>query len=312
MNNFKYIGSTPTFDLFFLFGWQAVLFEPILSALTIVTNFITVIYTDDEFSKRKNGLRLYWNHPSITSYSFGGNCYFVCKPFFENEFNTFNFYPISQSFPKVIVPEIVYFGEVNISNIDKSIEDFFYKKVYNNSESLIFPISPKVCQEIIELEKGKNHRFILFSDFQNLVRFEGVKFLSSKFQNLRLIGSDWDNYGINSEMTNHDPQFRRELYNGRICIDFGSKSGINSLFPRSIEIIESGGLLLQSYQPDSLDVLGEELCNLVTFKSFEELLFRINYFLDDIKSFEAAIKLYSIRFNSSVNSIENQLIKMTN
>ena len=35
----------------------------------------------------------------------------------------------------------------------------------------------------------------------------------------------------------------QSLYNGNICLDLGSSSGSLTLYPRSIEIIESGGLI---------------------------------------------------------------------
>ena len=49
------------------------------------------------------------------------------------------------------------------------------------------------------------------------------------------------------------------------------------MYPRSIEIIESGGLLLQSLQSDSKDIFGDNFKN-ITFNSFENLLEKIEMF----------------------------------
>ena len=55
---------------------------------------------------------------------------------------------------------------------------------------------------------------------------------------------------IRLNKTNFKSKKIREIYNGNICLDLGSSSGSITLYPRSIEIIENGGLLLQLKQAD--------------------------------------------------------------
>tara|TARA_B100000780_G_scaffold15081_1_gene10049 strand:- start:61 stop:489 length:429 start_codon:yes stop_codon:yes gene_type:complete len=95
--------------------------------------------------------------------------------------------------------------------------------------------------------------------------------INRKFKSdLIVVGSDWKNYIKNFIDDNHDVEFVRNMYSGNLCLDLGSKWGNNTLYPRSIEIIESSGILLQSKQSDSKLIFGN-LSKLITFNSFHNL-----------------------------------------
>ena len=49
---------------------------------------------------------------------------------------------------------------------------------------------------------------------------------------------------------NYDYKYLKKLYKGNICLDLGSVEGSSSFYPRSNQIIESGGLILQNKQSD--------------------------------------------------------------
>ena len=53
------------------------------------------------------------------------------------------------------------------------------------------------------------------------------------------------------------------MYNGNLCLDFGSKWGSEALYPRSIEIIENGGTLLQAEQKNSKEIFGKNSKELI-------------------------------------------------
>ena len=46
----------------------------------------------------------------------------------------------------------------------------------------------------------------------------------------------------------------KKMYEGNICLDLGCIEGSSSLYSRSIKIIESGGLIIQSVQSDSKEI----------------------------------------------------------
>ena len=98
------------------------------------------------------------------------------------------------------------------------------------------------------------------------------------------------------------------LYNGNICLDFGSASGSLSLYPRSIDIIESGGYLLQLKQADSEEIF-HEYGDFFTFKNTEELKEKIRILINDKPLFNSRLKLLHENFKSSKLLIEKQLNK---
>ena len=68
-----------------------------------------------------------------------------------------------------------------------------------------------------------------------------------------------------------------EIYKGNICVDLGSIAGSLSLYPRSIDIIESGGILLQSRQSDFQNIWSNtKNHNNFLFTNFNELFFILN------------------------------------
>ena len=90
----------------------------------------------------------------------------------------------------------------------------------------------------------------------------------------------------------------KKIYKGNICIDTGSITGSISLHPRSIQIIESGGLLLQAKQEDSQKIWGD-LSNEIVSNNIEKILSDIDQYLsDDNKSNNILKKLFNKFYNS--------------
>jgi len=88
---------------------------------------------------------------------------------------------------------------------------------------------------------------------------EILKNYNNKFD---LYGDDWSKI-FDLSHSNIEGNKIKKIYNGNLCIDFGSKCGSLTLYPRSIEIIENGGLLLQLKQIDSNEVLDNTLIDLL-------------------------------------------------
>ena len=89
-----------------------------------------------------------------------------------------------------------------------------------------------------------------------------------------------------------------KLYNGNICLDFGSKWGLNEIYPRSVEIIESGGLLVQVSQINSYNDK-KKFDSICKFDSFTELRNLIERLLID-KSY------LNLKFKNQYNFFKNK------
>jgi len=85
---------------------------------------------------------------------------------------------------------------------------------------------------------------------------------------------------IKSYPSNFDIDYVKNLYKGNICLDFGSAEGSSSLYSRSNQIIESGGLILQSKQVDS-KYIWKKLENKILFKNFYDLELLINKLINN-------------------------------
>ena len=107
-------------------------------------------------------------------------------------------------------------------------------------------------------EEDFQNQYIYYRKFKLLLRFEIVNYLKNNFDNkFVLIGDDWVKYDMKSVPSNFDSKYIRGLYQGNICLDLGSIEGSSSLYSRSNQIIESGGLIIQSRQIDYDKIWGQ-------------------------------------------------------
>jgi hypothetical protein len=97
----------------------------------------------------------------------------------------------------------------------------------------------------------------IYINFKTFLRHEIILYIKSKFkERLLLVGDDWIEYYDDAIKSNYSLENIKELYKGNICLDLGSILGSISLYSRSNQIIESGGLLIQSRQSDSNNIWG--------------------------------------------------------
>jgi len=173
--------------------------------------------------------------------------------------------------------KIVYASSIKLNYSKKS------KGVWNRYKSKIIKDFTLIDQKKFWLKKifknldQKNSEKI-YRDLKSFLRIHVIKEIKKKFsERLVIIGDDWKDYIKNAQPSNHNLQYIKDSYSGNICLDFGSRWGDCSLHPRSIEILESGGYLLQTTQSDTNSTFGHlKIFN--TFNTTKELITKINLY----------------------------------
>lgn len=101
-------------------------------------------------------------------------------------------------------------------------------------------------------------------------RRQYVEFVKKTYgADFHLYGSDWQRFGLDSipgERAADDSKYRSAF----VSVDFGSTFVDNSLYQRIMQILASGGRLMQLRQPDSAEIYGP-FADHVCFDSPEEL-----------------------------------------
>lgn len=104
-----------------------------------------------------------------------------------------------------------------------------------------------------------------------------------------LRGIGWEDYKIDAKSIGYDKKIINQRYlKAGICLDFLSQYSNNCLYERSINILNSGGILIQRKSYNSELVFGENFVNKFCFSNLRELIYKIN----NISSigYDAAIK----------------------
>ena len=198
----------------------------------------------------------------------------MSNPIIGKEKKIFQIYPVIKKNYKInSLPKIIFMGKfhfyprdknfVNVKflkeNKNRLIQDFslvdkskFWSKIYSNKNSLINFENYKIIKTYQrELIISKIHK-----NFKNFLYIFGENSKKSKFHFHKPI---YDNSKVQS------------IYNGNICIDTGSILGSMSLHPRSIQIIENGGLIIQTKQQDA-DIIWGEMNNKIIFNNIDKLI----------------------------------------
>ncbi len=258
-------------------------------------------------------------------------------PFFKNSNISINLWFGGTSFkiPKkykgflnnyVNIPNPVLYNEQRIFQIHPIIKKLCQ---INKNPSIIFMggifFQPTQEQYISEKFLADNNRNLLSNfeliDQKNFWKDISVKDERTKFENYRICktyirekiimeiyknfkknvifyGEDFKNTGIQFSKPVFKLSKIKKIYKGNICIDTGSITGSISLHPRSIQIIESGGLLLQAKQEDSQKIWGD-LSNQIVSNNIEKILSDIDQYLsDDNKSNNILKELFNKFYNS--------------
>jgi len=235
----------------------------------------------------------------------------IDNPFVKNK-KIFQIYPISIKRTQIRNDcKIIYISKIIIeANAEEKRIWEKYKVQIMEDFSLID--SKKFWEKIYIKENNELKKYLLYKKFKLLLRFEIIKNIKIMFdKNLHLIGDDWNLLSINSSPSNYSVKQIKKLYEGNICLDLGSMLGSVSLYSRSNQIIESGGLIIQSYQRDADEIWGD-LKDKLLFKNLSDLTSLINKLLADKKYCFTLLQEISENFRHSDKSIEKSLDKIFN
>ena len=142
---------------------------------------------------------------------------------------------------------------------------------------------------------------------KSLLRFEIVTYLKKIYdKKFVLIGEDWRKYSIDSLKSNYDIKKNKKIYKGNICLDTGSLEGSSSLYQRANQIIESGGLIVQSYAFDASEHW-KDLKQDLLFKNFDELKNIIDKLINNLELSNILLDKISKHFKNSSISMEKTL-----
>ena len=134
---------------------------------------------------------------------------------------------------------------------------------------------------------------------------------------MEIIGNDWSIFSFKSTVSpsisskKYNAKDIYDIYRGNICLDLGSLAGSISLYHRSIQIIEAGGLIIQSKQNDSKEMWGN-LDDKLIFNNINEAIMLLEKIITD-KNYSSSLcdELYN-KFNKSESLIEKSLDKVFN
>lgn len=241
--------------------------------------------------------------------NFSNNYVSINNPF-DKEKNLFQVYPININ--KSLVKKklkIIYVSGINIETTEK--ENYLWKR---NREQILenFTIldDKRFWKKCLN-ENDFQNKYIYYRKLKLLLRFEIINYIKKNFNDkFELIGDDWKKYFNNSISSNFNPKYIKDLYQGNICLDLGSIEGSSSLYSRSNQIIEAGGLIVQSKQSDHFKIWGQ-LEKKVLFKNLNELKKLMNTMLNDnLYSNQLLDEIYN-NFSFSTKLMEKNLDMIT-
>ncbi len=145
--------------------------------------------------------------------------------------------------------KIIYMSRVNIKT-DLEEKSIWEKYKFQIIEDFSLIDSSEFWEKVVS-NNNEEKKLALYRKLKLLLRFNIIKNLKERFnKELNLIGNDWNLYSLNSLPTNYNIKKNKKIYKGNICLDLGCIEGSSSLYSRSNQIIESGGLIIQSFQCD--------------------------------------------------------------
>ena len=232
----------------------------------------------------------------------------IDNPLLQNK-KIFQIHPIN--IKKAQIQEklkIIYMSRVNVE-INKDEKEIWeeYKKQFLEDFRLID--NKKIWEKIYLNNNNELEKFSLYKKLKLLLRFEIINNIKPIFtKKLNLIGDDWS-LSFNSLPSLYNVKKIKKIYMGNICLDLGSMLGSVSLYSRSNQIIESGGLIIQSYQNDSQKIWGN-LHDKILFKNLSDLISLIEKLLSNKEYCSILLKEIYENFKDSNKLIEESLDKV--
>lgn len=235
----------------------------------------------------------------------------MSNPVIRQEKKIFQLYPIiKENFninqkPKIIFMGKLFFKPGNSNLIDSEMLMKNRGEIINNFSLLDdYKFWNKINNQQDDMLKFENYKI-----FKTYLREQIILGVKRKFKNSFLIyGEDNKKIGIDFFKPIYNEKKIKEIYQGNICIDTGSIFGSLSLHPRSIQIIESGGLLIQAKQNDSDSIWGE-LSKKVVFNDLNSLLQILEKYCLDTKMCNQTLNMLFEKFKDSKKKININLNK---
>jgi hypothetical protein len=235
----------------------------------------------------------------------------IDNPFIQNQ-KIFRLYPIN--IKKTKIQDNLKIIHMSRINIDTSAEE---KNIWNKYKDQLIEDFTLVDNNDFLKKISLNHNdemrmFNLYKKIKLLLRFEIIENLKKVFNNkINLIGDGWDTFHSDSLTPIYNMKKITKMYKGNIGLDLGSLAGSISLYPRSIQIIESGGLIIQSTQKDSNKVW-KNLHDKILFNNISGLISLVEKLLNNKQYCLTLLQEISENFRHSDRSIENNLDKIIN
>ena len=238
------------------------------------------------------------------------NNYINMRSIFNNDEKLFQIYPLNiKKYSAQEIKKIIYISDIKITD-DKNILKFW--NLYKNQILKNFTLIDKLYfWKKFRFYNNKEECFFYYRNIKHFLRFDIIKMLQKKYkENFILKGSNWSKYRLSSLPNEYDLSKNSNLYNGNICVDLGSISGSLSLYPRSINIIESGGLLIQQEQNDTNIIWKQKYIKINFFRNYKSLFSSINFFLNNDIMFKKYLVAQKKNFNNSEELMQKQLKKI--
>ena len=230
--------------------------------------------------------------------------------------NIFQIYPVKIFKSKLKKkPKIIFISRINIETTseEKKIWDLNKKNLLENF-NLIDDVN--YWNKNVLKTNNEMKKYDIYLKLKLLLRFEIVKSLKNRFgDQMVIIGNDWKNLQVKSLPSPHigSKHYNKKniynIYKGNICLDLGSIVGSTSLYHRSMQIIEAGGLLVQSTQSDS-KMIWKNLHNKLIFNNINAGILLIEKILyDENYSYDLLDKIHD-NFSNSKKLMEQSLDKI--
>jgi len=149
--------------------------------------------------------------------------------------------------------------------------------------------------------------FEKYKIIKTYLREQIILSINKNFNNQFFIyGEDKKNIGVNFIKPVYENKKVTQIYEGNICIDTGSILGSSSLHPRSIQILESNGLLIQTKQNDCQEMWGNFIEKII-FDNIDNLLDGIELMLSNQNVCNEYLDEIYEKFENSEHRIANTL-----
>ena len=290
-----------------IFGWIFYFFK--------LGKFISV--DGDPFLKdEKNSINIWFTGTSLRItkkfQSFKNNYVNMNNPLIEKEKKIFQIFPIIRNGNQIRSDrKIIFIGKIFF---EPKKDDLLKQEQLDECENdLLNDFSLLDNLDFWKTLNKQNNDYIKFENYKIIktyLRERIILEINKNFKNKFLF------YGQNmkdNDIKIMDPIFNlnkvNKIYKGNLCLDTGSIMGSRSLYPRSIQILESGGLLIQTKQSDA-KYIWNNLTEKIVSNNLEKLLSDLDSFLLNTKKCNETLELIEAKFKNSNKEIENNLKKI--